>query len=306
VTYTKEPAPTVQFSTSAGVVSTETYVSNGAHTIPIVTTCTPKGSHFTAPVTTTVWYTTTVKGGPKTVTCTKTVTVTFTSTCSGYPATVISGHTQLPSTAPPSVSATTTHSYPVPTTPTTVGECDFYGCLGSSDGFPTFEKIESSGGMDVELCTSECVASGYSFAGLFTTDCYCAKSIGDASTDGANGVCDLPCLGNPLETCGGKAVPGSHKLYVHPSRSILLDVYECNKPTTTSSTTSSVIATSDPSSDPDPETERRDINADMEPAAPQAAREIKLRRGGLLRNPKVDKGPKMAKRDFGLKKPFGQ
>jgi hypothetical protein len=326
VTYTKEPAPTAKYSTSAAPVSTKTYCSNGAHTIPIVTTCTPKGPGFTAPVTTTVYYTTTVTDGPKTVSCTKTVTVTFTSTSTPCPVTVISGSTQLPSTTPPSISATTTggssysassysassysvsstsgtasstSSYPIstPTTPTTVGDWDFYGCLGSSDGFSGFSLIESSGALDVEICISECRASGFTFAGLYTTDCYCAGSVGSASSDKANGVCDLPCPGNPLETCGGKGASGS----------TLLDVYECSAPTPTSSTSSSsTSATSDPSSDPDPEyPTRRGIDADLEPAAPKA-RDIRLRRGGLLRNPKVEKGPAMAKRDLGLKKPFGQ
>lgn len=366
VTYTKEPAPSVQYSTSAAPVSTKTYCSNGAHTIPIVTTCTPTGPGFTEPVTTTVYYTTTVTDGPKTVSCTKTVTVTFTSTSTVCPVTVISGHTQ--STAPPTVSATTTSgssysassysassysasstgpsstgasttgassysasSYSVsstggpatgsgstscttsstsstssaPTAPPTVGQCDFYGCLGSTDGFPTFSILESSGSMDIEVCTSECQASGYTFAGLFTTDCYCAGEVGTASTDAANGVCDIPCPGDASETCGGYSAASRKRLATGGS-GILLDVYECQTPTPTSSSSSSTSEpTSGPSSDPDPAPEKRGLDADMEISA-RTAREVKLRRGGLLRNPKVQQGPSVAKRDFGLKQPFGQ
>lgn len=81
VTYTKKPEPTVSHSSSVAAVSTKTFChSNGVYTIPIVTTCKPSGPHFTEPVTTTVFYTTTVTDGPKTIECTKTVTVIFTST----------------------------------------------------------------------------------------------------------------------------------------------------------------------------------------------------------------------------------
>lgn len=319
VTYTKKPEPTVQYSTSVAPVSTTTYCSNGAHTIPIVTTCTPHGSHFTAPETTTVWYTTTVTDGPKPVSCTKTVTVTFTSTSSCPPVTVVSGHTQRP-TGPPSVSATTTPPYSasttsapvtsapttsaptsIPTAPTTVGECDYYGCLGSWDGFPSFHKVESSGAMDIEICTSECQASGFSFAGLYTTDCYCAGSVGHSTSEKANGFCDLPCPGSHTESCGGNALGPRHSA----PNPILLDVYECKASTTTSSTSTSTSGGSDPSSDPDSAPVPRGLDADMEPAAPRP-RDVKVRRGGLLRNPKVVNGPAVAKRDFGLKKPFGQ
>jgi WSC domain len=184
----------------------------------------------------------------------------------------------------------------MPTHPSHVGEWDYYGCLGSTDSFPTFSLAETSGSNSIEQCTSECLAGGFLFAGLHTTDCYCAGSI-DAGTcaEKANGVCNLPCPGNSLETCGGNAISNS-----------LLDVYECNKPTPTSSSSSSTSEpTSDPSSDPDPAPVPRGLDADMEIAQPRA-RDVKLRRGGLLQNPKVQQGPTLAKRDFGIKQPFGQ
>jgi hypothetical protein len=89
ITFTGKPAPTAAYSSSECGVSTSTYCPNGVHTIPIATTITPSNPEYTKPVTTTVYYTTTVTDGPKHVECTKTITVTFTSyVC---PATVISG-----------------------------------------------------------------------------------------------------------------------------------------------------------------------------------------------------------------------
>ena len=90
---------------------------------------------------------------------------------------------------------------------------------------------------------------------------------------------------------------------------MLLDVYECPLPTTTTSssteTSSTTSGTPDASSDPDPEPEKRSLQADMELTV-KKARDVKLRRGGMLRSPsKAVAGPALAKRDFGLKQPFG-
>jgi len=266
-------------------------------------------------VTTTVYYTTTVTDGPKTVSCTKTVTVTYTSTSTCPPVTVISGHTQYP-TAPPYNSATTTpyptYTPPVtttaqstcgaPTTPPVVGNTwDFYGCLGSTDTFPTWSLLESSALNNALFCTTECQATGAKFAGLYLGDCYCADSIGNDSSEKANGFCDLPCPSDCTQTCGGNQIFGKRSA----PDTILLDVYEFIPP---SSTTSSATCTSshgsDPSSDPDCDVHKRGIDSDLEVAAP-VARDVKVRHGGLLRNVKSVKGPVVARRDFALKAPFG-
>lgn len=78
VTYT---VPTYSHYESVAPVSTQTFCpSNGVYTVPIVTTCKPENPTYTDDVTTTVYYTTTVTDGPKTIDCVKTVTITFTST----------------------------------------------------------------------------------------------------------------------------------------------------------------------------------------------------------------------------------
>jgi len=88
---------------------------------------------------------------------------------------------------------------------------------------------------------------------------------------------------------------------------ILLDVYSYSPTSTSSSATETgteTSATAEPSSDPDPAPERRSLNADMETS--NKVREIKLRSGGLLRNAKSQPAPRLAKRDYAVKKIFGQ
>jgi hypothetical protein len=201
---------------------------------------------------------------------------------------------------------TATSSGPSVTTPggshpTAPAGCQYQGCFDSPSGSPNFSLVESSGKMNVELCTSECVASGSAFSGLYNGDCYCASSI-ESCEESESGKCDLPCPGNASESCGGTIKGGKkpHKLF---------DVYECSVPTSTTATsdgtTSTTSATPDPSSDPDPEPEKRSLQADMELSGSKG-RDLKLRRGGMLRSPeKREKGNVLAKRDFGLKRPFG-
>ncbi|KAH7327264.1 hypothetical protein BKA65DRAFT_64872 [Rhexocercosporidium sp. MPI-PUGE-AT-0058] len=320
ITYSGKPAPSASSSSSKLPLSTSTYCTkNGVHTIPIVATITPSNPAYSTAVTTTVYYTTTVTNAPVHIGCTKTVTVTFTST--PCPQTVVSGTTKSASgypTAPAYVSASYTQSYPVTTAYNTLqtstyattsapasyptGSCEYSGCYGSPSGFKDFTLVESSGYMSVALCTSECIASGYPYSGLYADQCYCAHSL--SSCTEAGGVCDIPCPGAALQHCGGNAITGAKKL-----QSKLFDVYECTVPTPTSTSSDATSYTTDPtpdpSSDPEPEAEKRNIQADME-SSQNAARDAKLRRGGMLRNTeKKDVKNVMVKRDFGLKRPFG-
>ncbi|KAG4444363.1 hypothetical protein IFR05_000128 [Cadophora sp. M221] len=320
ITYSGTPAPTASSSSSKLPVSTSIYCTkNGVQTIPIVATITPTDPAYSTAVTTTVYYTTTVTNAPVHIGCTKSVTVTFTST--SCPATVVSGTTKAAAgypTAPATVSASYTQSYPVTSAYSTLqtstyattsapasyptGSCEYSGCYGSPSGFPDFTLVETSGHMTVDLCTSECTASGYPYSGLHGDQCYCSHSLSSCSE--AGGVCDMPCPGAASQHCGGNAITGYKRM-----QSKLFDIYECSLPTPTSTssdaTSYTVEPTADPSSDPEPEAYKRDIQADME-ISQNAARDTKLRRGGMLRSAeKQDLSNVMVKRDFGLKRPFG-
>ncbi|KAE8446617.1 hypothetical protein EG329_011810 [Mollisiaceae sp. DMI_Dod_QoI] len=224
------------------------------------------------------------------------------STTAGSSSTTASGSSSI--TVAPSV---------VPTSPpvgSVVGTFEYFGCVGSTNGFPTFSLAGSSSAMSVDLCLSECGASGELYAGLFSTDCYCASTL-DGGSGGqiTTGVCDIPCPGNPSQSCGG-STGSSGKLRRRIAAGILLDVYENNAATTTTSsssteTSSTTSSTPDPSSDPDPEPQKRDLQDEMETSHYKAHSGGKLRRGGMLQIAKPVNGPALAKRDYGIKAPFG-
>jgi hypothetical protein len=69
---------------------------------------------------------------------------------------------------------------------------------------------------------------------------------------------------------------------------------------------SAVACSSIPSSDPDPEPAKREIDADMEIAQRKARDASFVRRGGMLRRPGQPERAPVAKRDLGLKKLFGR
>ncbi|OWP01452.1 Ca2+-modulated nonselective cation channel polycystin [Marssonina coronariae] len=190
--------------------------------------------------------------------------------------------------------------------PSTPASCEYSGCYGSPSGFSDFTMVETSGYMSASLCTSECIASGFPFSGLYKESCYCSKSIDSCIESG--GVCDAICPGSS-QHCGGDlngAKYGEHKLF---------DIYECTVPTSTTSSSDSTASytiepTPDPSSDVDEypsaeEYSKRSLQADMQLAA-IASRDVKLRRGGMLRSrEKKETSNLIVKRDFGIRRPFG-
>jgi hypothetical protein len=74
----KATAPVAPSECPTPVVTSAYVSSNGVHTIPITKTYTPTGSGFSEPVTTTIFYSTTVTDAPKTIECITTITLTFT------------------------------------------------------------------------------------------------------------------------------------------------------------------------------------------------------------------------------------
>ncbi|EEU39945.1 uncharacterized protein NECHADRAFT_104286 [Fusarium vanettenii 77-13-4] len=99
--------------------------------------------------------------------------------------------------------ATTTASS-VPGFPPTVNGFVFFGCTGSSAGFPTFVLGLSSPQMDIDLCSSTCQGSNY--FGVYDTDCYCGEEIDEDNTDiVSSDQCDIECPGDDSQNCGGDA-----------------------------------------------------------------------------------------------------
>ncbi|RBR08912.1 uncharacterized protein FIESC28_10092 [Fusarium coffeatum] len=108
------------------------------------------------------------------------------------------------------VTATGTETAPIATAtspagfPGSIGNFALFGCVGSNNGFPTFELSESSGSMDLDRCASNCDGRGY--FGVRDTDCYCGDEIDSDNTSRVDiDQCDIECPGDDSEFCGGDA-----------------------------------------------------------------------------------------------------
>lgn len=115
------------------------------------------------PITSTIVSETATATGTETGTATGTATGTETGTATGTET----------GTATGTETGTSTGSVTFPTATSTPGFPEvidnfvFFGCLGSTDNFPTFSLRNSSAEMTLELCTSQC--SNATFAGVYET-----------------------------------------------------------------------------------------------------------------------------------------
>ncbi|QPC74457.1 hypothetical protein HYE68_005209 [Fusarium pseudograminearum] len=108
------------------------------------------------------------------------------------------------------ITATGTETAPTSTAtsaagfPGSIGNFAFFGCVGSTGGFPTFELVESSASMDLDRCAELC--EGRSYFGVHDNDCYAGDEINDDNTERVNSdLCDIECPGDDSEFCGGDA-----------------------------------------------------------------------------------------------------
>lgn len=130
----------------------------------------------------------------------------------------------------------------VPGFPDTLGDFALFGCVGSTAGFPTFERKQSSGSMDLGLCAGLC--DGRAFFGVHDTECYCGDEIDDANTSRVPiDQCDIQCPGDESEFCGGDRILQRRQSV---SNAVLLTVYvsiEGAPVVTATVTTQSIITT---------------------------------------------------------------
>ncbi|KAL6352040.1 hypothetical protein LRP88_14853 [Fusarium phalaenopsidis] len=80
---------------------------------------------------------------------------------------------------------------------------EFIGCLGSRQGYPTFEELLT----DPEMTTARCIelAAGRKYVGLYLRSCYAADELTNTGLV-QDGQCNLPCPGDPGLFCGGNVV----------------------------------------------------------------------------------------------------
>ncbi|KAF4439693.1 hypothetical protein FACUT_3948 [Fusarium acutatum] len=88
--------------------------------------------------------------------------------------------------------------------PDSIDAFALFGCVGSSDGFPTFELAESDTSMDLDQCSTLC--QGRAYFGVYDTDCYCGDEVdGEATARVELDSCDIECPGDVSQICGGDA-----------------------------------------------------------------------------------------------------
>ncbi|KAJ3523119.1 hypothetical protein NM208_g12574 [Fusarium decemcellulare] len=135
------------------------------------------------------------------------------STFSIEPTDLSTESSSAPTTSLPSGSRTVPESSSTSTTATTsatasnlprIGQYEFVGCLGSSEGYPTFDLV----GSGPDLTTVDCISlgEGRAYIGIFNRSCYAADSLSFTALVGT-GSCDIPCPGDPGLFCGGLVDP---------------------------------------------------------------------------------------------------
>ncbi|EXM19531.1 Carbohydrate-binding WSC [Fusarium oxysporum f. sp. vasinfectum] len=116
----------------------------------------------------------------------------------------------------------------------TIREYTYKGCLGSVDGYPSFNLVGSGANMTTASCVA--LARGRAYVGIYDRSCYASDSL-DATSLVLNGRCDIPCPGDSSHFCGGLVVSSSERRWVGPRKAldtraapadILLTLYALN------------------------------------------------------------------------------
>jgi hypothetical protein len=90
-----------------------------------------------------------------------------------------------------------------------VGNYNFLGCYGDSNGRTLNDKATNSNTMTVEICQAFCgsFSPPYQYFGLeFAAECYCDTKLNPASKLLNPSYCNMPCKGSNSEYCGAGSV----------------------------------------------------------------------------------------------------
>ncbi|KAF5237842.1 hypothetical protein FANTH_10556 [Fusarium anthophilum] len=149
---------------------------------------------------------------------------TSTSTSEIVPETTFTPVEPVTSSSPET--STTSSSDAPPATPSTadgpsnidtIRGYTYKGCLGSVDGYPSFNLIGSSANMTTSSCVA--LARGRAYVGIFDRSCYASDSLVSTSLV-LNGRCDIPCPGDSNHFCGGLVVSSSERRWVGPRKAL--------------------------------------------------------------------------------------
>ncbi|KAI0263603.1 WSC domain-containing protein [Gloeopeniophorella convolvens] len=110
----------------------------------------------------------------------------------------------------------------IPALVESVGPWEALGCYNDSTSARALEVRIDAGNTTVESCVAACEAKGFSLAGLeFAKECWCGSELqngsqffgnddgiedGNFRPDPDEPACNLGCVGDPTELCGGDAL----------------------------------------------------------------------------------------------------
>ncbi|KAF8890280.1 WSC domain-containing protein [Gymnopilus junonius] len=80
------------------------------------------------------------------------------------------------------------------------------GCYSDSSASRTLRiaAYTDVNAMTIESCITFCASGGYLYAGVeYSRECYCDNVIEAPGARIDDGICNMPCVGNTTETCGG-------------------------------------------------------------------------------------------------------
>lgn len=138
----------------------------------------------------------------KPVSLSSTIASTPTSASSGSPSSSVATSTATSSSLTSRTSSSTSSSSLGPLS-TGFAYYTYVDCHTDSVNARTLsEKSEVSYSITLEACASFC--GGYIFFGVeFGRECYCGNSLLAGSTTATDGRCNMQCLGNSVQICGG-------------------------------------------------------------------------------------------------------
>ncbi|KAF5609418.1 hypothetical protein FPANT_161 [Fusarium pseudoanthophilum] len=130
---------------------------------------------------------------------------------------VTSSSPEIPTTSSSDALPATSSSVNGPSNIDTIRGYTYKGCLGSADGYPSFNLIGSGANMTTSSCVA--LARGRAYVGIYDRSCYASDSL-DSTSLVLNGRCDIPCPGDSSHFCGGLLVSSSERRWVGPRKAL--------------------------------------------------------------------------------------
>ncbi|RBQ79887.1 hypothetical protein FVER14953_08541 [Fusarium verticillioides] len=130
---------------------------------------------------------------------------------------VTSSSPEVPTTSSSNAPPATSSPVDGPSNIDTIRGYTYKGCLGSADGYPSFNLIGSGANMTTSSCVA--LARGRAYVGIYDRSCYASDSL-DSTSLVLNGRCDIPCPGDSSHFCGGLVVSSSERRWVGPRKAL--------------------------------------------------------------------------------------